>query len=63
MKRCYHCQGPFGLIRHYDNRQQFCRPKCVTIYRAERRQLILEKKSRAASFSGWALLNPLVERR
>lgn len=63
MKRCYHCHGPFGLIRHYDNRHQFCRPKCVAIYRAERQQMIAEKKSRAASASAWMLLNPLTERR
>ena len=63
MKRCYHCHGPFGLIRHYYNRHQFCRPKCVAVYRAELQQMISEKKSRAATARAWALLNPLAERR
>jgi hypothetical protein len=33
-KRCYQCDGQFGLIRHGANRKQFCSKRCVEKYRA-----------------------------
>jgi recombinational DNA repair protein (RecF pathway) len=28
MKRCIHCQAPFGLVRYYRSRKQFCSRAC-----------------------------------
>jgi hypothetical protein len=43
MKRCAHCHGPFGLIRHTAHRAfgsiiQFCRKKCEAAYFDELRK-------------------------
>ena len=40
MKRCYQCNGRFGLIRHRFALKQFCSKNCVIKYRAnvERRR-------------------------
>ena len=53
MKRCHCCHGPFGLIRHYYNRRQFCRPKCLADYQRKLRRLIAEKKLRAPVSRAW----------
>jgi hypothetical protein len=34
-RRCYHCNGSFGLIRHRLGLKQFCSASCLIRYRAE----------------------------
>ena len=34
MKRCYQCDGRFGLIRHRFALKQFCSRRCLLEYRA-----------------------------
>jgi hypothetical protein len=53
LKRCHCCQGPFGLVRHYYNRHQFCRPKCVADYQQKLRRLVAEKKPRVSVIREW----------
>ncbi len=53
MKRCHCCHGPFGLIRHYYNRHQFCRTKCVADYQKKLQRVIAEKKRRLAVSRAW----------
>ena len=53
MKRCHCCHGPFGLIRHYYNRYQFCRTKCVADYQKKLQRVIAEKKRRLAVSRAW----------
>ena len=36
MTRCHHCQGRFGLIRHYIGRLAFCSQKCKRAYQVQR---------------------------
>jgi hypothetical protein len=34
-KRCFHCQGPFGLTRQVDGFKQFCTQRCKDAWKAE----------------------------
>ena len=36
MKRCYQCDGQFGLIRHRFALKQFCSERCLVNYRAHK---------------------------
>jgi hypothetical protein len=47
------CRGPFGLIRHYCNGRQFCRPKCVAEYQQKLQRLIAEKKLCTPVIRAW----------
>jgi hypothetical protein len=35
MKRCTHCLGKFGLVRHYWGFKQFCSKHCLNRHRYE----------------------------
>ena len=34
-KRCYQCNGRFGLVRHRLGLKQFCSNRCINQYKAE----------------------------
>jgi hypothetical protein len=50
MKRCHHCGGRFGLVRHRHYTSQFCTARCLEIWKR-----VQSDKARQARFLEWLL--------
>lgn len=56
MSRCAHCEGKFGMVRHYAyyimglfiHKLMFCSEDCANRYEAEKR-----RKRQSQQFNGW----------
>jgi hypothetical protein len=50
MKRCHHCGGRFGLVRHRHYTLQFCTARCLEIWKR-----VQSERARQYQFLEWLL--------